>query len=369
VGLAGSFEVAVVGGGMIGAALAYGLARQGLKTVMLDEGDTAFRAARGNFGLIWVQGKGVDAPAYAEWTRASADLWPEFAAELEAITAVTLGYARPGGVELCLSQAEWDARATELARLHAQTGRRFQYEMLDRRALGAYLPDLGAAVLGGSFSPLDGHVDPLALLRALHAAFLKHGGEHRPGWRVAAVSYERPGFMLRSGEETLGAERVVLAAGLGNRALAPQLGLSAPITPVRGQILVTERLAPFLHLPTALARQSVEGTCLLGDSHEAVGLNEATTPGVMGAIARHAVASFPCLGTARVVRAWGALRIMTADGLPIYEQSETCPGALLATGHSGVTLAAGHALALAPWLAESRLPPEMAPFRSSRFDS
>ncbi|MEE9210264.1 MAG: FAD-dependent oxidoreductase [Kiloniellales bacterium] len=368
-GLGRSFEVAVVGGGMIGAALAYGLARQGLKTVMLDEGDSALRAARGNFGLIWVQGKGVDAPAYAEWTRASADLWPEFAAELEASTAVKLGYARPGGVELCLSQAEWDARASELARLQAQTDRRFKYEMLDRHALGAYLPDLGAAVLGGSFSPLDGHVDPLALLRALHAAFLKHGGEHRPGWRVESIAYERPGFTLRSRGEALGAERVVLAAGLGNRELAPQVGLRAPIEPIRGQILVTERLEPFLRLPTALARQSAEGTCLLGDSHEEVGFDEGTTPSVMGAIARRAVATFPCLRTTRVVRAWGALRIMTRDGLPIYDDSETCPGATLATGHSGVTLAAGHGLRLAQWLAEGRLPPEMAPFRAARLAS
>ncbi len=55
-GVGATFEVAVVGGGMIGAALAYGLARRDRKVVMLDEGDTALRAARGNFGLIWVQG-------------------------------------------------------------------------------------------------------------------------------------------------------------------------------------------------------------------------------------------------------------------------------------------------------------------------
>jgi glycine/D-amino acid oxidase-like deaminating enzyme len=369
VGVGATCDVAVVGGGMIGAALAYGLARTGLKTVMLDEGDTAFRAARGNFGLIWVQGKGVDAPAYADWTRASSDLWPDFAAELEDVTSVKLGYARPGGVDLCLSQAEMDARTAEMARLRAQTDGRFTYEMLDRRALGAKLPALGEAVLGGSFSPLDGHVDPLHLLRALHEAFSRRGGEHRPGWRVASIAYENPGFTLRNGVETLGTERIVLAAGLGNRALAPQIGLSAPVAPLRGQILVTERLAPFLHLPTARARQSVEGPCLLGDSHEEAGFDEGTTGAVMGAIARRAVATFPCLRTARVVRAWGALRIMTADGLPIYDQSRDCPGAYLATGHSGVTLAAAHGLTLAERIAEGRLPPDLARFGAGRFDA
>ncbi len=363
------YEVAVIGGGMIGAALAFGLARGGAKVVMLDEGDTAFRAARGNFGLVWVQGKGLDAPAYAGWTRRSADLWPEFAAELEDAAGVSLGYARPGGIELCLSEAEVAARRDELARLEAQSDGGFRYEMLDRRALGRHLPGLGEAVRGGAYSPLDGHVNPLALLRALHAGFLRHGGEARSGWRVETLSFERPDFTLASGSERLGAERVVLAAGLGNRALAPRVGLSAPVAPLRGQILVTERLAPFLPLPTAHARQSAEGGCLLGDSHEDVGLNEATTVPVIGEIARRAVACLPFLETVRVVRAWGALRIMTADGLPIYQESEDCPGATLATGHSGVTLAAAHGLVLAKWIAEGALPPDLAPFSASRFDS
>ncbi len=345
------FEVAVIGGGMIGAALAYGLARHGLKTVMLDEGDSALRAARGNFGLIWVQGKGVDAPAYADWTQVSADLWPEFAAELETETGVALGYARPGGIELCLSAAELAAGGEQMARLEAQSGGRFHGEMLDRHALARYLPPLGEAVLGACYSPLDGHVNPLALLRALHAGFLGRGGDHRPGWRVETLTAERPGFTLSSGSERLGAERIVLAAGLGNRALAPQVGIQARIAPLRGQILVTERLAPFLHLPTSQARQSAEGSCLLGDSQEDVGLDEGTTVPVMGEIARRAVACFPFLETVRVVRAWGALRIMTPDGLPIYQVSEACPGATLATGHSGVTGA------LRPiWGASTRLP-------------
>jgi len=367
--LAAHFEVAVIGGGMIGAALAYGLVRHGLNTVMLDEGDSALRAARGNFGLIWVQGKGVDAPAYADWTRASADLWPEFAAELEAETGVALGYARPGGIELCLSAAELGARGAEMARLEAQSAGRFHFEMLDRRALARHLPPLGEAVLGASYSPLDGHVDPLALLRALHAGFLGRGGAHRPGWRVVTLTAERPGFTLASGSERLGAERVVLAAGLGNRALAPQVGIEARIAPLRGQILVTERLAPVLHLPTAQARQSAAGSCLLGNSHEHVGLDDGTTVPVMGAIARRAVACFPFLETVRVVRAWGALRIMTPDGLPIYQESEACPGATLATGHSGVTLAAAHSLVLAPWIADGKLPEAATAFSAGRFES
>ncbi len=80
----------------------------------------------------------------------------------------------------------------------------------------------------------------------------------------------------------------------------------------------------------------------MGDCHEYVGLDDGTTVPVMGEIARRAAACFPFLETVRVVRAWGARRIMTPDGLPIYQESKACPGATLATGHSA--LAAGHSL-------------------------
>ena len=81
-------DVIVVGGGLVGMAVAYGLARQGAKVRVLDEGDDAFRASRGNFGLVWVQGKGYGFAPYTRWTRASAGAWPALAAELNNATGV-----------------------------------------------------------------------------------------------------------------------------------------------------------------------------------------------------------------------------------------------------------------------------------------
>src|SRR6266705_5384568 len=76
------YDAIVIGGGLVGSAIAYGLARAGLKAALLDEGDVAYRASRGNFGLVWVQSKGDGAPHYQRWTRCSADQWPALAAEL-----------------------------------------------------------------------------------------------------------------------------------------------------------------------------------------------------------------------------------------------------------------------------------------------
>jgi len=79
------------------------------------------------------------------------------------------------------------------------------------------------------------------------------------------------------------------------------------------------------------------------------------------------VRTFPLLRDVNLVRAWGALRVMTPDGFPIYDESRSCPGAFLATCHSGVTLAAAHALLLAPHLAAGALPPEFDVFSARRF--
>src|SRR5215813_9983231 len=72
-------DVAVVGGGLVGASIAWGLARAGQRVVVLDEGEVAYRASRGNFGLVWVQGKGLGMPEYVAWTKRSSDGWKEFA--------------------------------------------------------------------------------------------------------------------------------------------------------------------------------------------------------------------------------------------------------------------------------------------------
>ncbi|MEM7258259.1 MAG: FAD-dependent oxidoreductase, partial [Pseudomonadota bacterium] len=77
-----SCDFAVIGGGVVGHSIAYGLLHKGKSVALFDEADVALRASRGNFGLVWVQGKGAAMPAYARWTRASACLWKELAGEL-----------------------------------------------------------------------------------------------------------------------------------------------------------------------------------------------------------------------------------------------------------------------------------------------
>src|SRR5438477_9413782 len=104
------FDTIVIGGGLVGAAIGYGLVRAGLKVAIVDEGDVAFRASRGNFGLVWVQSKGLGAPHYQRWTRLSAEEWPALASDLAARTGISVGLEQPGGLQLCLGDEELNRR-------------------------------------------------------------------------------------------------------------------------------------------------------------------------------------------------------------------------------------------------------------------
>jgi glycine/D-amino acid oxidase-like deaminating enzyme len=362
-------DVAVIGGGLVGAAIAWGLARLGERVAVLDEGDIAYRASRGNFALVWVQSKGLGMAPYAAWTKRSSDGWAGLADELRAETGLDVAFRRPGGLHLCLSEAELAARHGFLMRLHNQPDMvPYPHEMLDRGAVAAMLPEIGPEVAGASYCPLDGHCNSLRLLRALHTGLQRRGAAYLANHFVDDIAYEAGGFRIVTRAGTVRAGKVVLAAGNGNPALARKVGLEVPVRPQRGQVIATERVPAFLDHPITTIRQTDEGSVLIGDSVEEAGFDDTVGLGVVSTMADRAVRMLPLLGRLNVVRTWAALRVMTRDGFPIYDQSATCPGAYVATCHSGVTLAANHALVLPAMLRASSLPPELAPFSAGRFD-
>jgi glycine/D-amino acid oxidase-like deaminating enzyme len=144
------------------------------------------------------------------------------------------------------------------------------------------------------------------------------------------------------------------------------VGLEAPVKPSKGQIIVTEKVAPFLHNPVVTVRQTDEGGVMIGDSQEDLGFDTVVRSPVISVMAERAIRMFPLLAGLNVVRTWSALRVMSPDGFPIYDQSRSCPGAFVATCHSGVTLAANHALTLAPSILGGGLPAELEPFSARR---
>jgi glycine/D-amino acid oxidase-like deaminating enzyme len=364
------FDTAVIGGGLVGSAIAWGLAHAGERVVVLDEGDIAHRASRGNFALVWVHSKGLGLAPYSAWTMRSANAWAGFADTLQQQTGIDVAFQRPGGYTLSLSQREWEARRDMLQRIQDQPGmQRFEFEMVERDAVKKAIPQIGPEVIGASYSRFDGHCNSLRLFRALNAGMQQLGTRYLPDHRVERIEHHAGEFRMATASREVRASKVVLAAGIDNARLAPMVGLNIPVRAQRGQLLVTEKIAPFLRYPMQTVRQTDEGGVMIGDSQEEVGPDSTASTAVAAVLAHRAMRMFPQLANLNIVRIWACLRVMTKDGFPIYEQSSACPGAYNVSVHSGVTLAAAHAIFLAPQIATGELlASDFAPFASRRLD-
>ena len=163
-------DAVVIGGGVIGVSLAYGLAKQNADVILLDKEDFQLTASRGNFGLVWVQGKGRGMPRYAEWSIEAADKWPAFAEKLKSETGIDLQYQKTGGLEICLGEEEYQERIRFIEEMRRESRNGiYDCEMLSSKDLQQMLPKIkiGEEVSGASYCSHDGFVNPLNLLKAL----------------------------------------------------------------------------------------------------------------------------------------------------------------------------------------------------------
>lgn len=366
-------EITVVGGGVVGLSIAYGLLNRNMQVTLFDEGDLALRASRGNFGLVWVQGKGAAMPAYAKWTRASASRWRSLADQLFSETGADLSLQQRGGYSIFLDESSLDQRIKTLETLKQDLGGDYPFEVLGHNAIKKEEPHIGKEVVGAILHHEDGHINPLVFLRSLVAA-TQQRGLNVVQKKVASITASADGFTLQTVDnQQYRTGKVVLASGLGTKALGETLGFKVPVRPQRGQVLITEKMPPIINRPSDEIRQVDEGGIQIGASAEEVGFDDRETINTTAQLANNAIKQYPILGRAQLVRSWGALRIMSPDGFPIYQQSTTYPGAYFATCHSGITLAAAHVQLLPEWICGtgssiSKLDISFHDFSEDRFD-
>ncbi len=362
-----SSDYVIIGGGVVGLSTAWGLLKRGLRVTVLDGDDGSFRASRGNFGLVWVQSKGMNQPRYARWSQTSAAAWAEFAAELGEATGQDLGLEQKGGYDFHFTEESLQATVENYEVLKEKLDGNYPFEVLGRNALRKEEPHIGPKVMGAILHHQDGHANPLRLLRALAADVRRMGGRVLTGRTVTDVT-KPDGFRVTCADGTVvEAGKLVLSAGLGAALLGPKLGFKAPVRPQRGQVLITEKLPKIINRPSLIARQVDEGGVQIGATNEEVGLDDGVTQPGLSSLAAEAIAAYPVLGRAQLVRSWGALRVLSPDGLPIYQESAEMPGAYLVTCHSGITLAAAHARFLPDWLEGTEAAPDLEVFGEARF--
>jgi glycine/D-amino acid oxidase-like deaminating enzyme len=367
------YDVCVIGGGFMGAAVALGLVREGATVLMVDRVSKIHKASRGNFGLVWSQSKGSGNRPYARLSEKAVRAFDGFAREIEAESGIDVELRLGAGLVLSIGEQELAARTAVIEKMHAEAaacGETHPSQMLDRNEVQELVGKaaLGEAVSGGSFSHIDGDVNPLLLLKAMRKVFIKKGGNFVQGCKVDGISRQADHYHLATPLGNIEAQKLVMAAGLGNILLFSKLGKTIPLVPQKGQLLVTERIKPFLSFPFSGIRQTGCGSVMIGYTNENTGFDTETTVPAAMQLAKRAVTIFPALRHARVVRSWASLRILTGDGLPIYDHVEGYPGCYILAAHSCITLAPLHASLLAQWILGAGRPAEIEGFNLERFN-
>jgi glycine oxidase len=373
-----TFDVLVVGGGIIGLVTAWRAAQHGFATAVVDPGPGG-GAAQVAAGML----AAVTELHYGEQTLLGLNLesarrYPDFVAELTDLTGQDLGYRRSGTLAVALD-ADDRAHLRELHALQRQSG--LDSEWLSGRECRRLEPMLAPGVRGGLRVDGDHQIDPRRLAAALVTACERTGVVFHRSWaeRLSVVRERAAGVVTREGA-ALGAGQVVLAAGsLSGRLAGVPEDVLPPVRPVKGQVLrltVPARYAPFLSRTVrAVVRGSqvylvprVNGELVVGATSEELGWDTTVTAGGVYELLRDAHELVPGITELPLTETRAGLRPASPDNAPLLGPAGL-DDLLLATGHyrNGVLLTPVTGDALAHALVTGELPEEARPFTPRRF--
>jgi sarcosine oxidase subunit beta len=336
-------DIVIIGGGVMGCAIAYNLAKEGLKPVVVEKSDIGGEASGSNGGGVRQSARNLkEMPLAMESIQIYSQLHEELGMEVE--------YVREGNLRLCTTEEELAAMRQSVAN---QKKAGLELEMLDRRQVLEINPHVGEKVIGASYCPTDGHVNPFLVTygffkkaKSLGARFCTHeeAKEIRlQKGRVSAVVTDKNIF------ET---DLVVDAAGIAGRKVANMVGLDLPMRPVFSEALITEAYPPLFKQMVGHAkglfygRQTVHGSFFWGGFvgteqfiyREGKPLFHYIGP----AISQMVIDFFPVLKDINVIRMWSGLIAQMSDAIPVLGFTQEVPGFVFATGFSG------HGFGLAP---------------------
>jgi sarcosine oxidase, subunit beta len=348
-------DVAVIGGGIAGAAMAFYLAREGVEVVLLDRAELNREASGTNAGSFHLQlaihqlsGKGTDSDrdrllADARLSLEAYGLWQELDRELD------------GDVELHQTGGWMVAETPEQVRLLHEKHELEQLagietEVVEGAALRERAPFFSERVLAATYCPVEGHANPLIVAPLYAARAAEHGAELRTGVAVRGIDHhDRPGhrFTVRTDRGDLRAHRVVDCAGAWSGEVAEMVGLRLPVRHEGLHVNVTERrprlLTPMVqHIGRRLTlKQSSVGSFIIGGGwpSRAVPAPRRYPTQWQSAAGNVAVAVdvVPALADARVVRTWSGVIVFTDDMNPVVGESAKVPGFHVCVASTGFT--------------------------------
>jgi glycine oxidase len=355
-----SADVIVVGGGIIGCAIARELARRGAR-VRLIAREVAGGASHASAGMLAPYTEAHERGPLFDLTLRSLALYDDFVASAVADSSTPIDYRRCGSLEV----ADDDASA-EVLFTRARAGAADGLEWLTRDHARQLEPALPETIAGALHAPMHGYVAVPSLVESLAWAALHRSAEIESGHPIRAVRRAENGWTLTTDDGmSWAAEWVVMAAGSWTSQISGLPGLTRSIRPIRGQLIRLKwRDGP---LRTVLWGKDCyvvpwqDGTVLVGATVEDVGFDERTTAAGVRDLLDAACELLPGAWGATFLEARAGLRPATDDGLPIIGALASAPGLVFATGHyrNGVLLAPLTAQAVAELILEGRSDPAL----------
>lgn len=367
-----SSGVVIVGGGVIGCAIAYYLARAGLRPTVLERDRIGSGASGAAAGMLAPLSEAHGPGTFFDLLMASLHLFPELLGELrELAPAVDIEHNHIGVLRVALDEDELAQLRQRFEWLEASGGR--SQWLSAAEALEAE-PGLSKRLAAAILSPAEQQLDPLRLTQALATAARGLGAEIREG--VSATGLVRDGDHV-TGIRTSGgiepAEHAVLAAGAWCGHAATIFGASLPMRPVRGQLMSLSGLQPPLrHIiwgSKGYLSPRPGGGVWAGTTVEEAGFRPRTTVAGLRRIRSAANRLVPGLRDARVDASWAGLRPAAADGLPVLGPLPGWGNVTIAAGHfrNGILLAPITGRIIAQLIAEGRTEADLTPYRPDRF--
>ena len=369
----------ILGGGVIGLSLAYDLAAHGIGARVLDRAQPGQEASWAGAGIIPASKQIERDHPYEQLAGLSAALHPVWAEMLLEETHIDNGYRRCGGIYLARDPETW--HAVELA-ADDWYGRGLSVERLDAGRLRELEPALGCSfeatgwpqrVLAASHVPDEAQVRNPRHVRALLAACQKRGVTISPECAVEQFIVQGERLIgLRTREETLSADVIVVTAGAWTRALLEQVGVSIRVKPIRGQIVLYRGDRPLLQRvindgPRYFVPRD-DGRVLVGSTEEDVGFEKQTTEQGLTGLEKFARDVSATVADLPIEQTWAGLRPGTSDGLPYLGRVPGLKNAFVAAGHfrSGLHLSPGTAVVMSQLIRGEKTEIDLSPFRLER---
>jgi len=371
-----SSDVVIVGGGVIGLSIAYALAREGLRPMVLDRREPGREASWAGAGLIPpiadrdAADPGVKTNPLVALRSWSARLYPDWTASLLAETGIDPGYRRTGGVDVA-----WTDREDESLRAAAGQWRAegIAYERIPPGDYARVEPALNPDLRSVYYLPDRAQVRNPRLLRALMEAINGRCGILEPHRSVEGFAIEGDRIAaVRTGAGPIPCGLAIVAAGAWSGGLLEPAGVRAPTPPLKGQIVLLKGDRPLLRRVVEHGKDYLvprdDGRVLVGATEEDAGFDARPTALAARDLLDEALRLCPILGRAAVEATWAGLRPGSVDARPYIGTAPGLANLIVATGHkrAGLQLAPATAELVADLVLGRPPRLDLAPFRLDR---